>query len=85
MSSLGGEVLRSVVKEHPHKTPHTQLGETNFRQALDQERGQTPEPKLIKPTWEKDFDQLGDSDRSARIPDYRDGKGRRTAEDIGPL
>ena len=53
--------------------------------ALDQKRGQTPEPKLIKPTWEKDFDQLRDSDRSARLPDYRDWKGRRTAEDIGPL
>ncbi len=43
-----------------------------FDLALDQKRGQATEPKLIKPTWEKDFDQLRDSDRSARLPDYRD-------------
>ena len=40
--------------------------------ALDQKRGQALEPKLIKPTWEKDFDQLRGSDRTARVPDYRD-------------
>ena len=37
--------------------------------ALDQKRGQPREPKLIKPTWEKDFDQLRDSVRTARLPD----------------
>jgi hypothetical protein len=60
-------------------------GTKSFRMALDQKWGQAAEPKLIKATWEKDFDQLRDSDRPARIPDYRDGKGRGTVEDIGPL
>jgi hypothetical protein len=37
--------------------------------ALDQKWGQTRNPKLIKPTWEKGFGQLRDSDRTARLPD----------------